>query len=259
MTDAPEITLPSYDLTGKVALVTGATSGLGRRFALILAKAGASVAITGRRLERLNVLKGEIEAMGGKALPIELDVMDTDSIKACVETAEKGLGPVNILVNNAGMNVQAMAHEVTPEGYDTMFDTNVRGAFFMAQAVGNRMIERREGGRIINIASIGAFTQLPGLVLYTMTKAAVAMMTKSLAKEWARKHINVNAMCPGFIETELNSEWFHTEGGERQIKSWPRRRLGVESDLDGTLLLLASDHSRFITGSLFTADDGQSL
>lgn len=259
MTDAPEITLPSYDLTGKVALVTGATSGLGRRFALILAKAGASVAITGRRLERLDVLKGEIEAMGGKALPIELDVMDTDSIKACVETAEQGLGPVNILVNNAGMNVQAMAHEVTPEGYDTMFDTNVRGAFFMAQAVGNRMIERREGGRIINIASIGAFTQLPGLVLYTMTKAAVAMMTKSLAKEWARKQINVNAMCPGFIETELNSEWFHTEGGERQIKSWPRRRLGVESDLDGTLLLLASDHSRFITGSLFTADDGQSL
>lgn len=259
MTDAPEITLPSYDLTGKVALVTGATSGLGRRFALILAKAGASVAITGRRLERLDVLKGEIEAMGGKALPIELDVMNTDSIKACVETAEKGLGPVNILVNNAGMNVQAMAHEVTPEGYDTMFDTNVRGAFFMAQAVGNRMIERREGGRIINIASIGAFTQLPGLVLYTMTKAAVAMMTKSLAKEWARKQINVNAMCPGFIETELNSEWFHTEGGERQIKSWPRRRLGVESDLDGTLLLLASDHSRFITGSLFTADDGQSL
>ena len=259
MTDAPEITLPSYDLTGKVALVTGATSGLGRRFALILAKAGASVAITGRRLERLDALKGEIEAMGGKALPIELDVMNTDSIKACVETAEKGLGPVNILVNNAGMNVHAMAHEATPEGYDTMFDTNVRGAFFMAQAVGNRMIERGEGGRIINIASIGAFTQLPGLVIYTMTKAAVAMMTKSLAKEWARKQINVNAMCPGFIETELNSDWFHTEGGERQIKSWPRRRLGVESDLDGTLLLLASDHSRFITGSLFTADDGQSL
>jgi len=259
MTDAPEITLPSYDLTGKVALVTGATSGLGRRFALILAKAGASVAITGRRLERLDTLKGEIEAMGGKALAVELDVTNTDSIKACVDATEKGLGPVNILVNNAGMNVQAMAHEVTPEGYDTMFDTNVRGAFFMAQAVGNRMIERRDGGRIINIASIGAFTQLPGLVIYTMTKAAVVMMTKSLAKEWARKQINVNAMCPGFIETELNSEWFHTEGGERQIKSWPRRRLGVESDLDGTLLLLASDHSRFITGSLFTADDGQSL
>lgn len=259
MTDAADISLPSFDLTGKVALVTGATSGLGRRFALILAKSGASVAITGRRVDRLETLKAEIVSIGGKALPIALDVTDPASIKACVEAAEQGLGPVNILVNNAGMNVQAMANEVTPEGYDTMFDTNVRGAFFMAQAVGNRMIARGEGGRIINIASIGAFTQLPGLTLYTMTKAAVAMMTKSLAKEWARKNINVNAMCPGFIETELNSEWFQSEGGQRQIKTFPRRRLGVESDLDGTLLLLASDHSRFITGSLFTADDGQSL
>tara|TARA_R110000824_G_scaffold155226_1_gene327521 strand:- start:68691 stop:69470 length:780 start_codon:yes stop_codon:yes gene_type:complete len=259
MTDAAEITLPSFDLTGKTALVTGATSGLGRRFALILAKAGASVVITGRRVERLETLKAEIEAIGGKALPLALDVTDTDSITACVDAAEKGLGPVNILVNNAGMNVEALPHEVTPEGYDIMFDTNVRGAFFMAQAIGNRMIARGEGGRIINIASIGAFTQLPGLTIYTMTKAAIAMMTKSLAKEWARKQINVNAMCPGFIETELNSEWFASEGGQRQIKTFPRRRLGTEADLDGTLLLLASDHSRFITGSLFTADDGQSL
>ncbi|MDR3498655.1 MAG: glucose 1-dehydrogenase [Parvibaculum sp.] len=248
-----------FDLTGKTALVTGATSGLGRRFALVLAKAGASVAITGRRVDRLETLKAEIEALGGRALPIALDVTDARSIEACVESAETGLGPVNILVNNAGMNVEAMAHEVTPEGYDTMFDTNVRGAFFMAQAVGKRMLARGEGGRIINIASIGAFTQLPGLTIYCMTKAAIAMMTKSLAKEWARKNINVNAMCPGFIETELNSDWFHTEGGQKQIKSFPRRRLGVESDLDGTLLLLASDHARFITGSLFTADDGQSL
>lgn len=259
MTDAAEITLPSFDLTGKVALVTGATSGLGRRFALILAKSGAAVAITGRRIDRLETLKSEIEAIGGKALAIALDVTDPASITACVDAAEQGLGPVNILVNNAGMNVQALAHEVTPEGYDTMFDTNVRGAFFMAQAVGTRMIARGEGGRIINIASIGAFTQLPGLTIYTMTKAAIAMMTKSLAKEWARKQINVNAICPGFIETELNSDWFESEGGQKQIKSFPRRRLGTESDLDGTLLLLASDHSRFITGSLFTADDGQSL
>ena len=240
--NAADITLPTFDLTGKVALVTGATSGLGRRFALILAKAGASVAITGRRVDRLADLKAEIEAMGRKALPVALDVTDTASIAACVEAVEAGLGIVDILVNNAGMNVEAMAHEVTPEGYDTMFNTNVRGAFFMAQAVGARMLMRDQGGRIINIASIGAFTQLPGLVIYTMTKAAIAMMTKSLAKEWARKQINVNAICPGFIETELNSEWFHTEGGARQIKSFPRRRLGTESDLDGTLLLLASDH-----------------
>ncbi|MAM93621.1 SDR family NAD(P)-dependent oxidoreductase [Parvibaculum sp.] len=259
MADATEIEMPSYDLSGKVALVTGATSGLGRRFSLILAKAGASVAITGRRVERLEALKKEIEALGGRSAAIALDVTDTQSISDCVAEAERALGPLDILVNNAGMNVQALPADVTPDGFDTMFDTNVRGAFFMAQAAGRSMIARGQGGRIINIASIGAHTVLPGLTIYCMTKAAVAMMTKSLGKEWARHQINVNAMCPGFIETELNSEWFQSEGGQRQIKTWPRRRLGVEEDLDGTLLLLASDHGRFITGSLFTVDDGQSL
>ncbi|WP_421861736.1 SDR family NAD(P)-dependent oxidoreductase [Parvibaculum sp.] len=259
MADATEIGMPSYDLSGKVALVTGATSGLGRRFSLILAKAGASVAITGRRVERLETLKKEIEALGGRSAAIALDVTDTQSISDCVAGTERTLGPLDILVNNAGMNVQALPADVTPDGFDTMFDTNVRGAFFMAQAAGRSMIARGQGGRIINIASIGAHTVLPGLTIYCMTKAAVAMMTKSLGKEWARHQINVNAMCPGFIETELNSEWFQSDGGQRQIKTWPRRRLGVEEDLDGTLLLLSSDHGRFITGSLFTVDDGQSL
>ncbi|MEP2828997.1 SDR family NAD(P)-dependent oxidoreductase [Parvibaculum sp.] len=259
MADATEIGMPSYDLSGKVALVTGATSGLGRRFSLILAKAGASVAITGRRIERLETLKKEIEALGGRSAAIALDVTDTQSISDCVAGTERTLGPLDILVNNAGMNVQALPADVTPDGFDTMFDTNVRGAFFMAQAAGRSMIARGQGGRIINIASIGAHTVLPGLTIYCMTKAAVAMMTKSLGKEWARHQINVNAMCPGFIETELNSEWFQSDGGQRQIKTWPRRRLGVEEDLDGTLLLLSSDHGRFITGSLFTVDDGQSL
>jgi len=253
------VELPNYDLSGKVALVTGATSGLGKRFALVLAKAGAKVAITGRRVERLAALQSDIEAMGGVAAAIALDVTDPASISACVEETERTLGPLDILVNNAGMNVQALPAEVTPEGFDTMFDTNVRGAFFMAQAAGRSMMARGAGGRIVNIASIGAHTVLPGLTIYCMTKAAIGMMTKSLAKEWARKQINVNAMCPGFIETELNSDWFGSEGGQKQIKTWPRRRLGVEEDLDGTLLLLASDHGRFITGSLFTVDDGQSL
>ena len=259
MADATEINLPSYDLTGKVALVTGATSGLGRRFSLILAKAGAKVAITGRRVERLETLKSEIDALGAEAAAIALDVTDTASIAACIAETEKQLGPLDILVNNAGMNVQALPADVTPEGFDTMFDTNVRGAFFMAQAAGRSMIARGAGGRIVNIASIGAHTVLPGLTIYCMTKAAIGMMTKSLAREWARHQINVNAMCPGFIETELNSDWFQSEGGQKQIKTWPRRRLGLEQDLDGTLLLLASDHGRFITGSLLTIDDGQSL
>ncbi|PKQ06545.1 MAG: short-chain dehydrogenase [Alphaproteobacteria bacterium HGW-Alphaproteobacteria-11] len=259
MGETTEVRLPDYDLSGKVALVTGATSGLGRRFALVLAKAGAKVAITGRRVERLTALQSEIEAMGGTAAAITLDVTDPASIAACMAEAEGTLGPVDILINNAGMNVQALPAEVTPEGFDTMFDTNVRGAFFMAQAASRSMMARGAGGRIVNIASIGAHTVLPGLTIYCMTKAAVGMMTRSLAKEWARHQINVNAMCPGFIETELNSDWFGTEGGQKQIKSWPRRRLGVEEDLDGTLLLLVSDHGRFITGSLFTVDDGQSL
>ncbi len=254
-----EIILPSYDLTGKTALVTGATSGLGRRFALVLAKAGARVAITGRRIERLAGLQKEIEALGGTAFPAALDVTDVASIRACLDAVEQGLGPVDVLVNNAGMNVEALPAQVTPEGYDTMFDTNVRGAFFMAQAVGTRLMARKAPGRIVNIASIGAHKVLPGLTIYCMTKAAIAMMTKSLAKEWARADININAICPGFIETELNADWFASEGGQRQIKTFPRRRLGLEEDLDGALLLLASDHGRFITGSLFTVDDGQSI
>lgn len=259
MTTTNDVTLPSFDLTGKTAIVTGATSGLGRRFALVLAKAGATVAITGRRVDRLESLKREIENLGGRALPLALDVTDLASIEACVAETERALGPVDILVNNAGMNIQALPHQVTSESYDTMFDTNVRGAFFMAQSIGTRMISRGAGGRIINIASIGAHTVLPGLTVYCMTKAAIGMMTKSLAREWARYDINVNAICPGFIETELNTDWFHSEGGLKQIKSFPRRRLGMESDLDGTLLLLASDHARLITGSLVTVDDGQSL
>jgi NAD(P)-dependent dehydrogenase (short-subunit alcohol dehydrogenase family) len=143
--------------------------------------------------------------------------------------------------------------------YDKIMDTNVKGAFFVAQAVGQRMVERKIQGRIVNIASIGSFKALPGLVAYSMSKAAIAMMTKGLAREWARHHIAVNAICPGFIKTELNEEWFSTEGGQKQVMAFPRRRLGKEEDLDATLLLLCSQHANFITGSLFTVDDGQLL
>ncbi|MBI1262544.1 MAG: glucose 1-dehydrogenase [Rhizobiales bacterium] len=253
------ISLPSFDLSGKTAIVTGATSGLGHRFALLLAKAGAKVMITGRRVERLHKLEEEIIGIGGKAHVFALDITDVENIAACVEETERVLGPVDILVNNAGINVQMTALDITPDAYQSIFDTNTRGAFFMAQAVARKMIPRGAGGRIINIASIGAHTVLPGVAVYCMTKAAIGMMTQSLAKEWARHQVNVNAICPGFIETELNSEWFQSEGGQKQVRSWPRRRLGEEADLDGTLLLLASDHARFITGSLITVDDGQSL
>ncbi len=247
------------DLTGKVAIVTGATSGLGKRFAQILSAAGAAVAITGRRVDRLETLATEIEARGGRVLPVQLDVTDVHSIETCTRAVETELGHIDILVNNAGMNIQSSAADMSPEDFDLLMSTNLRGAFFMATNVGKRMIERGEGGSIINIASIGAHTVLPGLAAYCMSKAAVAMMTRSLAHEWARHKVNVNAICPGFIETELNDEWFASEGGQRQIKSWPRRRLGQESDLDGMLLLLASRQGRLMTGSILTIDDGQSL
>ncbi|MBP6011879.1 MAG: SDR family NAD(P)-dependent oxidoreductase [Alphaproteobacteria bacterium] len=249
----------TFDLNGQTAFITGATSGFGLRFAEVLSDAGATVVITGRRIDRLQALKTKIESRGGRALPLALDVTQAAEIRACVAEAERLAGPISILVNNAGMNVQSSASTLGEADYDRLMDTNVKGAFFVAQAVGSRMVEQKLQGRIVNVASIGAFKALPGLVAYSMSKAAVAMMTKGLAREWAKYHVAVNALCPGFIETELNSEWFATEGGKKQVASFPRRRLGKEEDLDAMLLLLCSKHAGFITGSLFTLDDGQLL
>ena len=249
----------TFDLSGQAAFITGATSGFGLRFAEVLSDAGATVVITGRRVDRLQALKTKIESRGGRAVPLALDVTQAAEIRACVAEAERLAGPISILVNNAGMNVQSSASTLGEADYDRLMDTNVKGAFFVAQAVGLRMVEQKIAGRIVNIASIGAFKALPGLVAYSMSKAAVAMMTKGLAREWAKYHIAVNALCPGFIETELNSDWFATEGGKKQVAGFPRRRLGKEEDLDAMLLLLCSKHAGFITGSLFTLDDGQLL
>jgi NAD(P)-dependent dehydrogenase (short-subunit alcohol dehydrogenase family) len=249
----------TFDLSGQTALITGATSGFGARFAEILSDAGAKVVVTGRRVDRLHTLKTKIEAKGGQAIALPIDVTDVAGVRACVAAAENAAGPIAILVNNAGVNVQSSASALSEADYDKIMDTNVKGAFFVAQTVGARMLEHKMQGRIVNVASIGAFKALPGLAAYSMSKAAVAMMTKGLAREWAKYHIAVNALCPGFIETELNSDWFATEGGKKQIAGFPRRRLGREEDLDATLLLLCSRHAAFITGSLFTIDDGQLL
>lgn len=249
----------NFDLSGHVAFITGATSGFGLRFAHILSAAGAKVVITGRRTERLIALQESIAKAGGVAVPLTLDVTSVAQVRDCVATAERLAGPVSILVNNAGLNIQSSASELSEDDYDTIMATNVKGMFFVAQAVGARMLHHKIKGRVVNVASIGAMKALPGLVAYSMSKAAVAMMTKGLAREWARHHIAVNALCPGFIRTELNSDWFDSEGGQKQIQGFPRRRLGKESDLDALVLLLCSDHASFITGSLFTVDDGQLL
>jgi len=251
-------TIPTQDLTGRVALVTGTTSGLGRRFALVLAKAGADVVITGRRVERLAALEKEIEALGRKALPLALDVTDVSSIENVVAQTKETFGRIDILINNAGMNIAESSLRMSSEQYDQMSDTNVKGVFFTSTRVADVMIEQGSGS-IINIGSIGTHTVLPGSALYCTTKAAVGMMTKSHAKEWARYGVNVNAICPGYIQTELTGEWFSSPGGEKQLKGFPRRRLADEDCLDGMMLLLASDQGKMITGSIITVDDGQSL
>jgi NAD(P)-dependent dehydrogenase (short-subunit alcohol dehydrogenase family) len=249
----------TFDLTGDVALVTGATSGFGRHFADVLSAAGATVVLTGRRVERLAAVRDELTAAGRVAYAVALDVTRTDSMRACVAEAERLAGPITILVNNAGISIQSSAAKLAEADWDAIMDTNVKGTFFMAQLAAARMIERGIHGRIVNVASIGAMKALPGLVAYSTSKAAVAMLTKGLAREWARHHIAVNALCPGYVKTELNDAWFESEGGLKQIAGFPRRRLAVEASLDAPLLMLCSRRAEFITGSLFTVDDGQLL
>ena len=249
----------TFDLHGDVAVVTGATSGFGRHFARILSAAGATVVLTGRRVDRLTALQKEIAVGGGTAHALALDVTRLDSIRACVAEVERLAGPVSILVNNAGISIQSSALKLGESDWDAIMDTNVKGPFFMAQLVAERMIERGIKGRIVNVASIGAMKALPGLVAYSTSKSAVAMMTKGLAREWARHGIAVNALCPGYVKTELNDTWFESEAGTKQIAGFPRRRLATEASLDAPLLLLCSRHAEFVTGALFTIDDGQLL
>ncbi|MBV8682913.1 MAG: SDR family NAD(P)-dependent oxidoreductase [Caulobacteraceae bacterium] len=253
----------SFDLSGRVALVTGASSGLGARFAKILSQSGAKVALCARRIDRLEALGGEIRDAGGLALPIGMDVTDADSVAAAFDAAEASLGPVDTVFANAGMNNRALAAEITPEAWDEVMAVNVRGVFLTAREGAKRMIaagSRESGrGRVVLIASIGAHKVLPGLTAYCTSKAAVAMMGRSLAREWANRGINVNVLCPGYALTELNAEWFDEAGGKAQIAGFPRRRLMDVSDLDSMALYLASEASRTITGSVFTLDDGQSL
>ena len=248
---------------GKIALITGASSGLGARFAKVLAQAGAQVVLASRRVERLKELRAEIEADGGAAHVVALDVTDYASIKSAVAHAETEAGPIDILVNNSGVSTTQRLLDVTPEDYAYMVDTNQRGAFFMAQEVAKRMIARAKGDpkkqhRIINIASVAGLRVLPQIGVYCMSKAAVVHMTKSMAVEWGRYGVNVNAICPGYIGTEINQEHFSTEQGRQLVNMLPRKRVGKPEDLDGLLLLLAGEESHFINGAIMTADDGMS-
>ncbi|WP_250512828.1 SDR family oxidoreductase [Caballeronia sp. INDeC2] len=254
----------SINLEGKVALITGASSGLGKRFAQVLSQAGAKVVLASRRTERLKELRAEIEASGGAAHVVSLDVTDYQSVKSAVAHAETEAGTIDILVNNSGVSTTQKLTDVTPADFEFVFGTNVRGAFFVAQEVAKRMIMRGNGAakpayRIINVASVAGLRVFPQIGLYAMSKAAVVQMTKAMALEWGRHGINVNAICPGYIDTEINHHHWKTEQGQKLISMLPRRRVGTPNDLDGLLLLLAADESQFMNGSVISADDGFSL
>lgn len=252
-----------FDMSGRAVLVTGASSGLGRRFARVLAGAGAKVAVAARRTERLEALVAEITAAGGEAVAVAMDVQDEASVIAAFDAAETALGPIETVIANAGMNSEGMAADLPADEFTRVLDVNVKGAFLTAREGARRMMaagSKDSGrGRVVLIASIGAFNVLPGLAAYCASKAAVLMLGKVLAREWATKGVNVNIVCPGYIETELNADWFATEGGKRQVAGFPRRRLMDESDLDTVVGFLASDAAKAVTGSVFTVDDGQSL
>ena len=248
-----------FDLTGKVALVTGASSGLGVHFARTLAAAGASVAIAARRADRLASLQAELQAAGAKAVAVELDVQSGDSITAAFSAAEQALGPVDIVVNNAGISIVKPALEMPVEDWDAVVNTNLRGAWLVAQTAGKRWLMAKRPGVIVNIASILGLRTIGQVAPYNASKAGLIHLTRALAMEWARHDIRVNAICPGYIETEMNSDFWKTPGGQRLIDRIPQRRIGKPEHLDGALLLLASEAGSFMTGSVLTVDGGHTV
>lgn len=251
------------DLRGATAFITGASTGLGLHFAKVLARRGCAVMLAARRIELLNEHVGRLREKGLSAEALSLDVRDTAAIGPALDEAENRLGPLSILVNNAGIAPGKPALQVEPAEWDQVFDINTRAVFFASTEAARRMIDNgtaaKGDARILNISSITASMVTPGLAAYSASKAAVSSFTKILAREWARPGISVNALCPGYIETELNSEWFASDAGRAQIKSWPRRRMIPIHALDEIFLTLCGKSARYITGSLFTLDDGQSL
>ncbi|HEX4863586.1 MAG TPA: SDR family NAD(P)-dependent oxidoreductase [Acidimicrobiales bacterium] len=244
------------DLTDRVAVVTGASSGLGRRFAITLAAAGARVAAMGRRVDRLKELSAEVESGGGICSPVRLDVTDATGIGRAVDTAETELGPIDILVNNAGVPDAQYATKMSLELIDTVLATNLRAPFLLSCEVARRWIDRKTPGRIVNISSMAAYCYVvSGSSLYSITKAAVNRMTETLAVEWAPFGINVNAIAPGSFESEMMAGMISRQG--EMTAMFPRGRMGKPEQLDSTLLYLLSPNSEFVTGTIIKVDDCQ--
>jgi 3-oxoacyl-[acyl-carrier protein] reductase len=246
-----------FDLTGKVALVTGASSGLGVRFAEVLAENGAAVALVARRAERLAAVRSRIEKAGGRAVAIEADVRERAAMQRAFDAAERAFGPVTVLVNNAGVVQAGRAVEMTEEEWRRVLSTNLDAVFYWAQEGARRMLVAGTGGAIVNIASVLGMAADKGVIGYAAAKAAVIQLTRNLALELAFKGVRVNAIAPGWIITEINHEYLTTGPGAAMKRQIPMGRFGEPRDLDGPLLLLASDAGRYITGTTIVADGGQ--
>ncbi|HRP79242.1 MAG TPA: glucose 1-dehydrogenase [Aquamicrobium sp.] len=240
------------DLSGKSALVTGASGGLGLHFARVLARQGVAVTLAARRRGALDAAVADIAAAGGTARALEMDVSDAASVKAALASAE----PFDIVVNNAGLSGTAPALDLDEAGWDRVLDTNLKGCFLVAQAVARGLKEAGRGGAIVNIASILGHRVAGNVPAYAASKGGLVHLTRALALEWARYGIRVNALCPGYFETDLNQDFFASEAGQALVRRIPQRRLGQPGDLDGALLLLASDAGRYITGASLVVDGG---
>ncbi len=246
----------STDLSGQTALVTGTTSGLGKRFATVLARCGAKVALTGRRVERLEGLASEIREFGGECEPIRLDMTDTESILNVVSETEEKLGTPTILINNAGIPDAQRAHKMSLELIDDVFDTNLRGPYILSCEVAKRLIEQKLPGRMVNISSVGAYRyDGNGAALYSITKMGIVRMTEALAVEWARYNINVNGIAPGAFQSEMMDGMLERMGDISQ--HFPRKRICTPDQMDSTLLYFVSPSSECVTGTIIKIDDGQ--
>ena len=245
-----------FDIGKEIILITGASQGLGRQFARVLSAHGAAVALAARQTAKLKDLETEIRAKGGRAAAVQMDVTDMISIGKAIDAAEAALGPVSVLVNNAGIAIEKMAVEQTEDDWDSVINANLKGAYFVATEMARRMIARKQEGNIVNIASVLGFGVVKFLSPYTISKAGIVQATKAMALELAANRIRVNALAPGYIDTEINHDFWATPGGEKLTKRIPQRRVGNESDLDGAIMLLASSASRYMTGSVITVDGG---
>jgi NAD(P)-dependent dehydrogenase (short-subunit alcohol dehydrogenase family) len=245
-----------FSVEGKVALVTGASSGLGDNFARVLAARGARVVACARRTDRLDALVAEVSRNGGEALAVAMDVTDAASVQNAFARATQAFGAPDIVVNNAGIAHTRPSLELAEAEWRQVLDTNLDGAWRVAQAAARAMVAAEKGGSIVNIASILGLRVASQLLAYSAAKAALVQVTKALAIEWARHRIRVNAIAPGYVETEINRDFFATDAGEAVVKRVPQRRIGKPSDLDGALLLLASDAGSYMTGSIVVVDGG---